>query len=305
MNNNILIPKFLALYVHALISAAWLIACLLAYAPGFSQGREEARGREEFNGPFAGWADVKKQFGAKGNGIDDDTKAIQSALDSLTVPQMNFNRGAGAYMVVYLPAGTYCISSTLQLKGKIGVSIIGEDPSKTVIRWIGKDSGNIFLANGSAYYRISRFTWDANGRKGVEAIGIHWINKWNDGKTRSFASLNIEVSDNIFVGGFRSGISGGTPAGPGTGANDSEVSIRRCVFSQCTGPGIDIYGFNAIDYWIWDCNFLDCWIGVNCSRGIYHLYRSFFSGSKASDLINDNGYYLSVRGCYFENGHSL
>lgn len=278
---------------------ACLVASLLAFTQGFAQAREE------FNGPFASWADVKKQFGAKGNGKDDDTKAIQNALDQLTVPPTNFNMGKGAYTVVYLPAGTYCISSTLQLKGKIGVSIIGEDPSRTIIRWTGKDSGNIFLANGSAYYRISRFTWDANGRKGVEAIGIHWINKWNDGKTRSFAALNIEVSDNIFIGGFRCGISGGTPPGPGTGANDSEISIRRCVFKQCTGPGIDIYGFNAIDYWIWDCSFLDCWIGVNCNRGIYHLYRSFFSGSKASDLINNNGYYLSVRGCYFENGHSL
>src|SRR5688572_16763686 len=94
-----------------------------------------AQSREEFNGPYSSWADVKKKFGAKGNGKDDDTRAIQEALDNLSNPVTKFNMGKEAYMVLYLPAGTYCISSTLVLKGKIGVNIIGEDPARTTIKW--------------------------------------------------------------------------------------------------------------------------------------------------------------------------
>lgn len=268
----------------------FILLFILCWAEGLM-----AQGREEFNGPFGNWANVKKQFGAKGNGKDDDTKALQRALDELSNPAMNYNTGAQGYMVIYLPAGTYNISSTLVLKGKIGVSIIGEDPSRTIIKWTGGDKDTLFWADGSAYFKIARLTWDAGGRKNMEGIGIHWKDQWNDGKTRSFASLNIELSDNYFIGGFMYGISGGY------NFNDSEIAIRRCAFNGCTVAGILITGFNAIDYWIWDCKFLQCGSGVECHDGVYHVYRSFFSGSKVCDLHNYHGYYSSVRGCYSLN----
>ena len=62
-----------------------------------------------------------------------------------------------------------------------------------------------------------------------------------------------------------------------------------------------IQGFNALDYWIWDCKFLQCGSGVECHNGGYHVYRSFFSGSQICDLHNYHGYYNSVRGCYSLN----
>jgi hypothetical protein len=254
-----------------------------------------AQNREEFNGPFTNWADVKKRFGARGNGKDDDTKALQRAIDELSNPAIIHSTGPRDYMVIYLPAGTYNISSTLVLKGKIGVSIIGEDPALTIIKWTGGDNDTLLWANGSAYFKITRLTWDAGSKKNMEGIGIHWKDHWNDGKTRSFAALNIEISDNNFVGGFMYGISGGY------GLNDSEITIRRCVFKNCATAGIFIRGFNALDYWIWDCKFLQCNSGVECHDGGYHVYRSFFSGSRLCDLHNYHGYYNSVRGCYSEN----
>lgn len=265
-----------------------------------------SQSREEFNGPLPGWVDVKKQFGAKGNGKDDDTRAFQKAIDNLRNPVTNFNTGKGGYMVLYVPAGTYCISETLVLRGKIGVSIIGEDPATTIIKWTGADKNTMFWANGSAYYRIARFTWDANGHKDMEGIGIHWKDKWNDGKTRSFATVNIEISDNYFKSGFKYGINGGTYQGPeGTGSNDSEVTIKRCVFDGCTDAGINIRGHNALDYWIWDCRFLKCYHGVLCSSGNYHAYRSYFSGSVYFDFKNIGVFYTSVRGCFSENSNGF
>jgi hypothetical protein len=278
---------------------------LWAFAVLLLASRVNAQAREEFNGPFKGWANVKHGFGAKGNGKDDDTKALQNAIDYLSVPPKGFGMGAGAYTVVYLPAGTYCISSTLQLRGKIGISIIGEDPERTIIKWMGKDSSTAFRANGSAYFRISRLSWDAGGKTNMEAIGIHWKNVWNDYLSRSFAVIHVEISDNCFIGGFRTGISGGTTPATGTGANDSEITIRRCLFHNCTFSGIEIMGFNALDYWIWDCRFLHCANGVRCTFGNYHIYRSFFSGSTVSDVHNNNGYYNSIRGCYSVNANAF
>lgn len=260
-----------------------------------------AQAAEEFDGPYAGWADIRQQFGARGDGKTDDTRAFQKAIDGLSCPPNGYKTGNGAYMVLYLPAGTYCLSSTLLLKGKIGVSIIGEDPDRTSIKWTGDGNDTILWADGSAYFKIARITWDANGRKGMQGIGIHWKDRWQDAHSSSFAALNIEISDCYFTGAFNTGISGGTTGVNGTtGANDSEIAIRRCRFSNCTTAGIQITGYNALDYWIWDCQFRDCQFGVDCAYGNYHVYHSFFSGSSYADVHHSNGYYTSVRACYSE-----
>ncbi|MBL0134248.1 MAG: hypothetical protein IPP79_09650 [Chitinophagaceae bacterium] len=245
-------------------------------------------GFEEFNGPYAGWANVKQRFGVKANGSADDTKGLEKALDELTVTLMNFNKDKDPYVTVYLPAGTYCISKTLSLRGKMGVNIIGEDPEKTIIKWVGGDDDTMFWANGSAYFKVSRIKWDAAGKKNIKGVAIQWKEKWNDGKTRSFASLNIEVSDCSFVGALQNGIIGGTYGGQGedgTGSNDSEITIRRCSFFNCA-IGIVIRGFNALDYWVWDCRFVNCEIGLRNKHGNYHLFRSHFYNSKLSDIVN-------------------
>src|SRR5688500_2918698 len=85
--------------------------------------------REEFNGPYPSWANVKTRFRAAGDGKKDDTKSIQLALDSL-----------------------------------------GEDPNNTIIKW----DGSMFFSNRSAYVKFSQITWDANNKKVIEALGIHY-----------------------------------------------------------------------------------------------------------------------------------
>lgn len=273
----------------------------------FILGFVSAQDKNEFVGPFKSWANVKSLYGAAGDGKTDDTDKLQSALDNLSNPATSFNTGSKGYMTLYLPAGIYKISKTLVLKGKIGVTIVGEDPAKTIIQWTGKENDTMFWANGSAYFKITRLTWNANNVKGMKAIGIHWKNRWDDGKSRSFASLNIEISDSRFLGGFAVGIGGGTFYGPpnGTGSNDSEITIRRCTFIRCTDAGIKITGFNALDYWIWDCRFENCRYGISCYNGNYHAYRSYFKSSTQSDMYNNGGYYISARECYSTGSHAF
>ncbi|MGZ5134940.1 MAG: glycosyl hydrolase family 28-related protein [Flavitalea sp.] len=255
---------------------------------------------DEFSGEFSSWANVKKRFGAVGDGKKDDTKAIQKALDSLSVSPKNFNTGNAGYTTIYLPPGNYRITSTLILKGKIGINIIGEDPQRTSITWDGKEGQMMLWANGAAYFKISRITWNANNKKSITGIGLKWTTKWKDDISQSYASLNIEISDCNFIGKPLYGINGGTSE-DGTNANDSEVTIQRCYFLECQQAGINITGFNALDYWVWDCRFLKCYNGIANSRGNYHAYRCYFEESTEADFMNDNGYYTSVRGCYSFN----
>ena len=259
-----------------------------------------AQSREEFNGAFESWANVRTRFGAGRTG--DDTRALQRAIDSLSVfqaPEFNIV-GATKYLVIYLPAGVYHISSTLHLTGKIGCSIIGEDPDRTIVQWTGGDQDTMLSANGSSYFKISRLTWNAGVHAGVEAIGLHWV----DNNGPRFASTSIEFSDMVFLN-TRYGISGGTFGGEGTGANDAEVAIKRCRFIHCSEAGIYIKGYNALDYWIWDCLFKDCNRGVQCSLGNYHAYHSAFFNSATADFDNSGPYYCSVRNCYSANANDF
>ncbi|MEO6916221.1 MAG: glycosyl hydrolase family 28-related protein [Chitinophagaceae bacterium] len=266
----------------------------------FAGANAQKSSREEFNGPFASWANVKTRFHAKGDGKTDDTKALQTALDSLTTTiDVEFNREvATRYVVVYLPAGKYNISKTLTLAGKIGVSFIGEDPLNTTIRWIGGDNDTMFFSNRSSHLKVSRITWDANNKKNIQQVGMHW----KDTQMPKFAPTSVELSDMIFTGNPAYGIATGTYGGSdGTGIMDAEFAIKRCKFVSCTGAGIQIKGFNALDNWVWDCDFSNCAVGIECSHGNYHVYRSSFLQSKIADLKNKDPLYTSVRGCVSRN----
>jgi hypothetical protein len=276
------------------------VICIFVLAAADSSCAAQER-MEEFNGPFASWANVKTRFGATGNGKQDDTKAIQQALDSLTDRLIGYNSGRTAYTVIYIPPGTYKITSTLSLRGKIGVKIVGANPLTTKFLWQGNDNDTVFWANGSSYFSLSRIGWDAGGRKQMEAIGLHWKSQWQEPQNHNYAPEQVEFTDHIFDG-FEKGISGGTLGGnDGTGMNESEITIRRCVFNACTGSGILIRGYNALDYWIWHCRFIKCRVGVTSNSGNYHIYKSYFNQSTLSDVYNINSYYTSVRFCHSEN----
>ena len=77
-----------------------------------------------------GFIDVKRDAGAKGDGITDDTKAFNDAMQ--TFPGNGFK-------VLYIPNGTYLISGTIfgKIKGDRWTSriqFVGQNREKTIIR---------------------------------------------------------------------------------------------------------------------------------------------------------------------------
>lgn len=64
-----------------------------------------------------------KSFGAVGNGVSDDTAAIQAALDSLTATLGQ----VGKEGLVYFPPGDYNITDTLTCRSKYRIHLLGND----------------------------------------------------------------------------------------------------------------------------------------------------------------------------------
>lgn len=233
-----------------------------------------AESPQEFIGPFPSWADVKRDYGAVGDGQTDDTAALQKALDEL-------HREDRKFFVLYLPAGTYRVTRTLVLfrekhNESKDVALIGEDPAITTLRWDGPADG-VMLDYGAWYSKLGRLTFDGRG-KARTAIA----------HGRSFATYN-EFFD-VFIRDVGIGMEAGAPGGQGI----AETTVLRCRFQRCSIAGISIQNFNSLDWFIWHSVFEDCGHGVTNLRGAgnFHVFESLFQRSKEADIgIGHTGYF--------------
>ena len=75
--------------------------------------------------------DVKRAFGAKGDGVHDDTDAVLNTLAAA--------RSASVKSVVYFPPGNYVITRTLPITG--GNYSVEGSGHQTILHWQGPDNG--------------------------------------------------------------------------------------------------------------------------------------------------------------------
>jgi hypothetical protein len=171
------------------------------------------------------------------------------------------------------------------MQSRRAIAIIGEDPENTIIKWDGPPGMKMLLLNGVAYSEYSRLTWDGSS-KALAGVAHEW-----DGRTGP-ANSGTRHTDEIFRD---------LGVGLKSGANmDAELSIRRCRFYHCTSTGISLQGWNALDWWIWDCYFEKCNVGVannlpTFGAGNFHVYRSIFKNTTGVDISLGNSLFYSFR----------
>ncbi|WP_138483395.1 glycosyl hydrolase family 28-related protein [Dyadobacter bucti] len=126
------------------------------------------------------WANLKT-FGAKGDGVTDDTKAIQAAIDK--------------YDVVYVPQGWYRVTETIKMKPKS--ALIGLNPIST--QFIIEDNTEAFGSFGPPKAVVESSVGGSNiltgigistGASNSRAVGCKWM-----------AGANSYLNDVKFVGG--------------------------------------------------------------------------------------------------------
>ena len=240
-----------------------VFALFLAAAPVHAQAPDD-----EFVGPFASWSNLRRDYGT---GPD----ALQRALNEVGTPGHSSN--------LFLPAGTYC-APPLAVVSRIGISIIGEDPRATTVKYCGPKGGALLYLNGVAYSRIGRITFDCAGLASV-AVDQSW-----DGHRNYFDTGN-EYADVVFRN------CGTAIRGGNLGYGFAETSVLRAQFGPSTGPCVILKNFNALDLWIWYSLFDQCFIGVTNDPGAgnFHVYNSVFRRSTLADMRIHNTGFFNIR----------
>src|SRR5262245_17777780 len=244
-----------------------LFACLIIFAAIIAATyASTAQTEEEFVGPFPSWRDLRRDYGAVGDGKADDSAAIQRALDDLVKHEKS--------CVLYLPAGRYRLTSTVKTERKAhtdcqGVAIIGEEPATTTLVWDGPADGTMFRWD-AWYSKISRFTLDGSRRAGTCLLYGPRFSTYN------------ETSDLIFRDA-----KGGLVFGEPHSAGQAENEVLRCQFIRCE-TGVQTVNWNSMDIWVWYCRFEDCARGVHNVMGNWHVWQSLFLRSRVADLSSIN-----------------
>jgi hypothetical protein len=169
------------------------------------------------------WHDVKA-YGAKGDGTTDDTTAIQAAINACGT--------IGG--TVFIPAGYYKLTATLNINTKRGIRISGatesyENPASslgTTLLWGGGAADDMLYIFNSQHIRVDGICFDGAGNTTVRCILVD--------------SDNVRVSKRITLEhlDFRRanvGIQFATVVGGGTQYQVDSNYVNNVVFHEMVG----------------------------------------------------------------------
>ncbi|MDD5200231.1 MAG: glycosyl hydrolase family 28-related protein [Terrimicrobiaceae bacterium] len=217
---------------------------------------------------------------ATGDGVTDDTAALQSALNLASTSLVSDISAIGK-RTVYLPPGTYKISSTLTWNtgnyGITGLSLIGSG-SNTTIAWSGAGGGTIFKSTGVSRARYIGMKWNGNS---VAASAI-WFEPHNT--SNGIAEAPVRIENNAFVGFTGAALNFQNRSGTEwTGQAD----VWNCLFYLChIGAQIDPQGKgNNFEYMFERCEFEYCDTGIDSYGNTAQMvFDTHFDHSSIADM---------------------
>lgn len=280
---------------------AWLpvICSTLASGAGLHAAQILDTAPMSWNSGRSDWINVKSMpYGAAGDGVADDTAALQRALDQAS---LCFTQPG----TVYLPPGTYKITGTLYWHtppssgawdGMGGLSLIGSggDPTRayasqgTKIVWSGASGLPMFSSCGAPRTRYFGIVWDGNG---TAKCAYDHSNKTNTQYESRLRHEN-EAFLNFSAAGASGIASGESPRLAPTG----ETMVWNCLFYRCAnGATIGLNDYNDY-YWTFDgCEFEECGTAIRSPLGKTIVMNTHFAGSTTTDISSNVA--IRVRHC--------
>lgn len=244
-------------------------------------------------------------YGAKGDGVTDDSVAINAAAKSA------YEAGGG---IVYYPAGTYAIENDIRLDNyntltntyiptaRIKVSHIGAGAETTTIK----------VKAGARAYRCSAFSsfpppWESTYGSTVAATDIeisHMTIDGNRDNTDNGGALygaNFETSPEA-TGGWPDGsISASFSAADNyqygvLAYRIDRINIHHCLFKNLWFNGIEVYLCTDVtiqNNQIWNCGEVDTYLGkysgIELDNSVYNVFITHNDIKDCGTAIMSNG----------------
>jgi len=190
--------------------------------------------------------DAKRHLGAKGDGIADDTDALQRGLD-ISCGIEPLPGGAKKTCVLFIPNGTYRVTRTLVVKTGVGPWVYGESRDGVVLRLAdgAKDSKSVLRTHprdekgGSADWfmrTFHNFTVDAGNNPHVDGIRycstntgiLRNVRVVGNGKVGINMGFIDQSSPKLLQDAVVEGFETGVVAQWSWGETISRVTLRNC-----------------------------------------------------------------------------
>lgn len=245
-----------------------------------------------------GWANVQR-LGAVGNGIADDTAAIQAVIDATP---------AGG--TVYLPRGVYKTSATLDLKD--GVSLRGDRANMMVGPGMTGTEYPCYIQPAADFDGTSviQIIGDADGGHPNISGEQHITDLMIDGSLLTgsvdgiYAKGNVQnvVLDNVCI--RKATNNGIVTASRSDGTYPYSWRLRHVMVDNCHANGLLLTG--CTDVTLDDVQVIGCWgqgfVLTNCTNGQLLSCRAEWNGSHGYHLTGNWGDWagsggMQVTGC--------
>lgn len=186
-------------------------------------------------------------YGATGDGVTDDTAAIQDTIDaaiggSVAAGSATVRQPLGS---VYLPPGTYKVTNSLKVYSVQNFKMFGAGGS-SILAMSGTTRAYVLDINGTGYSKFSDFRVKGATSGDIvttAAIGLNWDNATSSGSCYGTVLENITVSNLKYVHGIDIG-------GSSAARQVSEITVTQC---QVIGQA-----YNDATYWK---------TGIRCGSG--------------------------------------
>jgi hypothetical protein len=181
-----------------------------------------------------------RDFGAIGNGVADDTAAINRAIQQIYLSSAT-DVESRTRRTIYFPGGTYIISTPLLIPPY--ARIVGDGMGSTIIRQVNPDQYVANICDGQFQSGASIGSASATLPRDVEISGIQF---YNGSATTAVPLLAIDSASNVRIQNTKFTSEGGslTPSLvtiAGNAGDAKKITFDGCQFTKA-GAGITMQG---------------------------------------------------------------
>jgi hypothetical protein len=247
------------------------------------------------DGSHRAWTNVVEQYGAVGDGVADDTVAIQAAFDAMATSQGR----------VYFPRGVYKVSAQLTISNREGF----------VIEGAGMASSQLAPTAALAGLGVLKLTNNRDslirdlgilGHASAPAAGI----QYHRGAAGGFAPTNNIVSHVLLGSTTADSLTNGVRYTADVDTNNAESVLHNVKILNVTSACVSIEHSNSLGHRFFG---LTCSapsatasVGVRTNGGSFHAYGVAFAVTGWDfDLAGTQRHGSSVTGGYSEGSSNL